>query len=44
MIEHSLKERFFSIALFAAAFLRSFSLTTETVGMRHFVAGGRTVS
>ena len=44
MIEHSFKERFFSIAFFAAAFLRPFSLTIDTVGMRLFVAGGRAVS
>ena len=44
IIEHSFKERFFSIAFFAAAFLRPFSLTISTVGMRLCVAGGRIVS
>jgi hypothetical protein len=41
-IQHSFKERFFSIALFATAFFRPFSLTIDTVGMPLFVAGGRT--
>jgi hypothetical protein len=44
MIEHSFKERFFSIAFFSAAFLRAFSLTIDTVAMRLFVARGRTAS
>jgi hypothetical protein len=44
MIEHSFKERFFSIAFFAAAFLRAFSLTIDTVGKCLFVARGRTTS
>jgi hypothetical protein len=44
IIEHSFKERFFSIAFFAAAFLRPFSLTIDTVGMRLFVARSRTAS
>jgi hypothetical protein len=44
IIEHSFKERFFSIAFFAAAFLRPFSLTIDTVGMNLFVARGRAVS